>query len=447
MNFAPIKPTPRRRPASGFRASVEVLDARQLLAAGVTATPLTVYYDQVAGQPIATIDPANPDLPQTSGRPVPLALLVGASGTLSADGYRATVDWGDGSAVDAASFTHSGIYDTNNPAYLFVQGPDHAYQAPGTYTISVAVTGPGDETPTVVRTTAHVVAPYVTLSGQLNPASDSGLSDADGVTNINTPNFAGTTQPGATVVLNVYNINGFVGTNRVIGVGTADAAGHWSITAAPLADGTYSVGVTALGAFGASTGATIRTTPVVLSAPDTYLYGSQNTLKVDTIGPKITSFRLVDARLGTFQVGYTDAAGLVVAPLTNPSNYAVTRLAGSAKRGQPVAVQTLTIPPTSTGGSAFQVVGTLGTGQPLIPRNGTYTFAIRAAGIAGVSGALLDGEYAGHFPGGDGHPGGDFQVKVTIRNGKQVGLAAIRPVKATPHLVKARGVVASRHRA
>ena len=253
------------------------------------------------------------------------------------------------------------------------------------------------------------------------------------------------------MTLTAYSLSNITGTNVVIGTGVADATGHWSITSIPLVDGTYGVGVSAVGAYGASAASTsIRTIPLDINDPYSYLYGNQNTLQIDTIGPNLSSFQVSNAKQGTFQVGFSSATGLIIPPLVTTSNYAVAGPVSAALKGRNIPVTTLTGPDASAVGGTLRaqfylVTGTLGGGKAALGRNGTYVFTVHAAGIVSISGAVLDGEYAGHLPSGNGHPGGDFQIKVTIRNGKQVGLAAIKPIKTTPHVVKAR--VASRHQA
>ncbi|WP_406694983.1 Ig-like domain-containing protein [Singulisphaera sp. Ch08] len=78
----------------------------------------------------------------------------------------------------------------------------------------------------------------------LDLASDTGVSNSDGITNDNTPAFFGTAAAGSTVTL-------FAGTTP-LGMATADAFGHWEFTVggpgslmASLANGTYAITVTA----------------------------------------------------------------------------------------------------------------------------------------------------------------------------------------------------------
>ncbi len=256
--FERITAAATRRRLSRFHAWVERLDRRELMTAGFYGGNVN-QPGGYAGVPLAVLeyDDTNIDLPPSTapvGTPVPLVTLTSTTGTLSPAGYSGTVNWGDGSALDAASFTpltapslnfqFSGLVPGQT---LFVDGPDHTYATPGTFEVTVDVMAPGAATPTVHQLSITIAAPTITLTGQLNPASDSGISNSDGVTNINTPNFFGTTQPGATVVLSVSSATDLDAAPVIVGIGVADAAGNWSIKSNPLYDGFYFVTATATG--------------------------------------------------------------------------------------------------------------------------------------------------------------------------------------------------------
>jgi len=445
MSERPIEssgnPRGRRRPTR-FRAAVETLDARRLMAAGLTGVvsaisgsagfPLPVHGPLVE-PPFGTLGALYPLEPV--GTPVPLVTLTGSStGPLSSTGHSGTVDWGDGSATDAAlfgTFTPPGLIP--QPANtLFVDGPDHTYQTPGNYPITVSVMGPGDSAPTAYHTTAYIA---LRVTAQLNPASDSGVSNTDFITSVNTPNFFGTTEPGAMVLLYAQDALHQVSAISV-GFAVADAMGHWSITTSPLPDGSYNFIVGAADKQ-FNTGGTSIGQSVFPNKP----------LSIDTAGPKITSFQVTNARKGTFQVGFSDPYGLALAPIFDLNNYAVNRPSPTPRRGQKFPVASLTSPGVHPGDllsdAPVLVTGTIGTGKPLA--NGVYTFTIHAAGITSLSGVSLDGHYTGKFPTGNGASGSDFQVRFTVSNGKASGPIAIAPAKATPRPVKAKVVVAKHY--
>src|SRR5438552_8013950 len=77
----------------------------------------------------------------------------------------------------------------------------------------------------------------------LDPRSDSGSSSTDNITNVTTPTFNGTAEPGSTVEL-------FRGGTTSLGTTTANGSGNWSKTIAALAAGTYSITAKATDAAG-----------------------------------------------------------------------------------------------------------------------------------------------------------------------------------------------------
>ena len=416
-----------RRPLR-FRASVERLDRRELMAAGVTAVPIAVT--GVFGVPLrvgdygqGSVGIGGVEIPDTPlGTPIPLVGLTSSTSTaLTTTGYTGTVDWGDGTPTDAAVFNtfDPAVADFAQPGQIDANGPEHTYATPGTYTITVSVTGPGDTTPTVSTDTATISA-APPLTGELAPSTPTAFFGADFVTADTTPNFVGTTQPGATVVLTTTSIT--TGQSLVVGSGVADASGNWSIVTVPFVDGTYAFSATATSTYGGST------TDLLTGS---YIY--PNNIQIDATGPKVTGFQITNLKAGTFEVYYDDPAGIPFdnsktngfPALIDPSQYTVTRVTPKPGKGQTFAVSALVVhlpfSETSTGSSTLvPVVGKFTTGQP-VPRNATYIFTISSAEIAGLSGAALDGGFAGSFPSGNGQAGGSFQVKITIRNGKVSG--------------------------
>ncbi|HET7880241.1 MAG TPA: Ig-like domain-containing protein, partial [Acetobacteraceae bacterium] len=111
-----------------------------------------------------------------------------------------------------------------------------------------------------------VTAPAVPSTPDLIAASDSGRSNTDNITNINTPTFKGTATPGTTVTL----LDG----TTTIGTGAVSATGAWQITASTLLDGVHNISAidTNTGGFAsvasAALAVTIDTVVVPPSAPD-----------------------------------------------------------------------------------------------------------------------------------------------------------------------------------
>ena len=204
----------------------------------------------------------------TDGNPLP------PTGSSSIADFTATIDWGDGTASTAGTIL--ALLGTTTPTYE-VTG-SHTYAdagvngGTGTYTIQVLVQDVGGSRLTITNT-AHVADIPITVTGQLNPASDSGVSDTDDITNVTQPNFFGTSEPLSHVTLSATPIGG--GLSQTLGTVQAGSDGSWNITSGvALADGSYQITATAVDQFGETT----TTAPVVIT-PD---------LVIDTAGPVIT---------------------------------------------------------------------------------------------------------------------------------------------------------------
>ena len=404
-------------------ATVEVLDARRLMATGFTGTPVPVA--GFFATPLSLVNFAG----GAFSAPVALVRLEGADATAARAGnFAGTVDWGDGSAVEVALVGNILAAEVGSPGddVLYVNGPDHTYAQPGTYTITVVVTGPGDSAPTTYTDTATISAAPV-LTGALDRASDTGAVNDDDVTANTTPTFIGTAQPGTMIDLTATSVA--TGRTLVVGSGVADASGSWSITATPFVDGFYTIAIAATSTYGATAALTLAG-----SAPAPTL------LVIDTAGPTITNFRVTDARTGAFTITYSDPADLLDAPTTEPNLITVNRPSPAPGKGQHFAVATLLadVPASLLSAPTVVVTGTLtgGHGKPLVTRNGVYTFAIDSSAIVSLSGVPLDGEYSGHFPTGDGQPGGDFRVKVVVKNGKPGSPIQVVTPRLTTHAAR-----------
>ena len=91
--------------------------------------------------------------------------------------------------------------------------------------------------------TIEGAAPAAPSTSQLDPITDSGVSNSDNLTNDKTPTFKGTNQPGNTVEL-------FAGTVS-LGRAIVDSTGKWSLTPTTvLADGNYQITLKAIGPSG-----------------------------------------------------------------------------------------------------------------------------------------------------------------------------------------------------
>lgn len=155
----------------------------------------------------------------------------------------------------------------------------------GNYTITVPSGWAGDITPSLSGYTfnpAKISCPSVTanktnqnFSAIVNdttpPAApsapdmisgtDSGMSNTDNITKDTTPTFTGTAEPNSTVTL--YDTDGIT----VLGTGTADGSGNWTITSSALSDGTHIITAKAKDAAGnVSTASGALTVTIVTAA-------------------------------------------------------------------------------------------------------------------------------------------------------------------------------------
>jgi hypothetical protein len=179
-----------------------------------------------------------------------------------------------------ASDATSGV--STPDSYTFSDGTDLSYAgimvtdvAGNTSLATADVTGIKQDT----------VAPAAPTGLALAPASDSGVSNSDRITNVKTPTITGTAEAGSTVTL-------YDGTN-VLGTATADSGGTWSITSAiSLADGTHSLTAKATDVAGNTSpdstalSVTIDTTGPTTSAVTVFYgkNGSQYQLRVNASG-------------------------------------------------------------------------------------------------------------------------------------------------------------------
>ena len=184
--------------------------------------------------PVASFTDANPD------------------GSTIAD-FTATIDWGDGTPMTAGTISQPGGVGT---AYI-VSG-SHTYadsgvtpaRQSGTYPIQVFVVDDGGSRLTVDNT-ANVADNSIVLTGQLNPAIDSGLSTGTAdVTNVTQPDFFGTSEP-----LSTRHPVGDPASQRDSRSSSARSrpaatARGTSSPTSPLADGHYSITATAIDQFG-----------------------------------------------------------------------------------------------------------------------------------------------------------------------------------------------------
>ncbi len=348
---------------------------------------------------VNTIEAAVFPIPEF-GKPVfydqPVASFTDANLSAPLTDFTATIDWGDGAPLSAGTVTQPlGI---GNP---FVVTGSHTYAdagtngVTGTYPIQVFVVDVGGSTLTV-HNVANVADRAIVITGQLNPASDSGVSDTDDITDVKQPDFFGTSEAYSHVTLFATALGG--GPIVQIGQGQASGNGAWNIVSnVPLADGSYVITATAVDQFGETTGG-----PTTITSD----------LVIDTVGPVITN--VVWNRLNG-QVDYviqdpSPATGVNVATLLDSANYNFTKVhANKAYPGKWIVTNIAVSPGAAT--SSYDVAVTFNSGETM--RGGFYLFTIRdstrgPSSVQDIAGNDLDGEFYGSFPSGNKVVQGDF---------------------------------------
>lgn len=350
----------------------------------------------------------NPTVSTTEAVAFPLGPVVsfsdGNTAATSADYTYVTIDWGDGTPQTTGSVVATATAGTFN-----VDGT-HVYQDAGVnggighYTITVNVHDIDGSTVTLTNT-ANVTDVALVVTGKLNPASDSGVSNTDNITNVVQPNFLGTTnQPNATISL--YATLTGSSTPVLIGTGTSDASGDWSITSdQALANGSYAITSIAVDSSGNTTSA--NTTIV-------------SNLVIDTVGPKVTD--VVFNRLrGNITVSFQDnggsgnaGVGLNLATVSDANNYQLVTV--HHPRVGKYRVNVISVSPGTTTGTQTATL-TINGGHYV--SGGWYFFTIRSvspsdlSGVQDIAGNALDGEFYGYYPSGNNVNGGNYVVQLT----------------------------------
>jgi hypothetical protein len=150
--------------------------------------------------------------------------------------------------------------------------------AVGSYTDAAGNLGSAGTTPAL---TFDTLAPAAPSTPDMTAASDSGTSNTDNITKVTTPTFTGTAEANSTVTL--YDTDGAT----VLGTGTTDGSGNWSITSSTLSEGPHTI-----------------TTKATDAAGNTSAASSGLTITVDTNAPSVSGNLSVPAD-GTYSAGQT----------------------------------------------------------------------------------------------------------------------------------------------
>jgi Bacterial Ig-like domain len=322
--------------------------------------------------------------------------------------FTATIDWGDGTSPTVGTITQPGgvgaVFIVSGSHTYAVSGVNSATNGglPGHYTIQVLIQDVGGSRLTITNT-ANVADIPIVLTGILNPASDSGASNSDDITNVTQPDFFGTSQPLSDVSLFATPVGG--GTSLPIGTVEAGSDGSWNIASTvALADGHYSITATAIDQFHETT----TVAPVVITA----------NLQIDTVGPVITG-AFFNRLNGEVDYSIQDPAGapsgVLLSTLLDSSNYLLTKVhANKAYPGKWIVTNV-----SETAGAApnsYDVAVTFNSGREI--RGGFYLFTIRDSSngnssVQDIAGNHLDGVFYGSFPSGNGINGSDFVAELS----------------------------------
>ncbi len=368
-----------------------------------------VWFAPAASATVVGLSPSNPQptVSATAGQLFagPVAFFTDSNTAQTESAFDATIDWGDGTSESPGTIIP--LSTTGGTGGLFEIVGAHVYPSAGVYTIGADVQLPnllslGINNTASVSSVSQV---GLTVTGKLNPASNSGVSNTEEITDVVRSDFIGTaSQPDATISL--YATAAGSTTPVLIGTGTSDASGAWSITAdQSLADGSYAI--TAVAA-NPSDQMVSGTTTVV---PD---------LVIDTVGPKVTGVS-IDRKRGRIAVTFQDfgglnnaGVGLDMASVVDAGNYQL--VAANHPRGPASRVTVASVTSGTTGGT--ETVTLRVTGRPYI-LGGRDSLTIDSAspadpsGIQDNAGNALDGEFSGTFPSGNGVPGGDFVARLS----------------------------------
>ena len=344
-----------------------------------------------------------------------VAIFSDAAGAFgSAADFTATIDWGDGTP---ASIGTIGAGPTGSPAGTYTVSGAHTYAEMGTYPVQVLIVDTGGSRLTTA-TTATVTALALSVTGVLDPSSDSGLSTGHAnVTNVVQPTFTGTVDsilPVAAIPVDDARVTITTIINGVyttIGTGTTNSQGAWSITSTvALPDGTYAISATATDQFAA-----VTTTSTIVPS-----------LVIDTTGPVITGAFFnhlngqVDFTIQDPSPASGPPSGVWINTLLNSANYLLTKVHPNKDYPGKWIVTNVTATPSASPNS-YDVAVTFNAGKPI--KGGFYLFTIRDSSngnssVQDIAENHLDGVFYGTFPSGNGINGSDFVAELDAYHAK-----------------------------
>jgi len=244
-----------------------------------TATDLAGNVSSASTGRSITVDTTAPTLAiSSSASTLKIGENAGITFTFSED-PGATFTW-DGSSGDVTvtggtlgAISGSGLTRTATftPTASTDGGSASISVAASTYTDTAGNNG-GAGSP--ITLSYDTLAPPAPSTPALASASDSGISNSDAITDSTTPTFSGTAAANSTIKL--YDSNG----TTVVGTGTSDGSGSWSITTVLAANGVHTVRAKATDMAGNTSNASGGTSVTIdTTAPTLAITSSVATLK------------------------------------------------------------------------------------------------------------------------------------------------------------------------
>ncbi|TWC71794.1 Ig-like domain-containing protein [Herbaspirillum sp. SJZ099] len=175
-----------------------------------------------------------------------------------------TVTGGTLSAISGSGLTRTATF---TPTAGVNNGTASITVVAGSYTDAAGNGGAAGAAPTL---TFDTLAPNAPSKPAMSSASDTGISNSDGITSNTTPTFTGTAEAGATVIL--YDTDGIT----VLGSGVADGSGHWSITTSALGEGTHEIDALAIDSAGNVSGSSPALSVTIITTAPTQTVGDVN---------------------------------------------------------------------------------------------------------------------------------------------------------------------------
>jgi hypothetical protein len=299
--------------------------------------------------------------------------------------FQAQITWGDGKQG-------TGVVSGGGGQFTVTASHTFAVASNG---MSFSVTGlHGGGSNATSFSSAHVLVP---LSGAMLRASDSGMSNTDGITNVTRPIFTGRGEPGSTISIFAAPTSNPSATTQV-GHGGTDSSGNWAVQISPLGAGSYRITASMTDS---RTSQTVQTVPLPATP-------SGGPLIIATTGPTVSSVSL-NPQLGQLHIVFqTSLASMNLAGLVNPANYELALPAGLGL--QPFSATGLVASPGPNGQLSVTISYNLGRKAAA----GGYVVILHAAGLTDLAGNILNEHHFVTFPQASNSPNPDYVAQIDV---------------------------------